>query len=129
MVYHKCYASAHSATMPTNAIVVEVITRPGAAHSVGSPDLDKPLPWTSIRPFILERELSNYPNKAFVRRLINNLRHGCAIGYAGPQFMYFANNLHSASQLPEIIDTTLKDECRTGRILGPFHHQTFVPLV
>ena len=107
MVYHKCYASAHSATIPTNATVVEVITRPGAAHFVGSPDLDKPLPWTSIRPFILERELSNYPNKAFVRRLINNLRHGCVIGYAGPQFMYFANNLHSASQLPEIIDTIL----------------------
>ena len=108
--------------MPTNATAVEVTTLPGAAHSVGSPDLNIPLPWTPIRPFILERELSNYPNKAFVRWLINNLRHGCAIGYVGPQFTYFANNLHSASQQPEIIDTTLKDECRAGRILGPFRH-------
>jgi len=97
-------------------------TRLGAAHSVCSPGLIKPLPWTPIRPFVLERELSNYPNKAFVRQLIDNLQHGCAIGYAGPQFTYFANNLRSAFQQLEVIDATLKDECEAGRVLGPFRH-------
>jgi len=58
--------------MPTNAITVKVSTA-GAAPSVGSPDLIKPLPWTPLQPFVLERELSNYPNKAFVKQLISNL--------------------------------------------------------
>ena len=115
-------ATMHTATTPTNVTAVEMTTRLGAAHSVGSPGLVKPLPWTPIRPFVLERELSNYPNKAFVRRLIDNLQHGCAMGYAGPQFTYFANNLRSAFQQPEVIDATLKDECETGHVLGPFRH-------
>ena len=74
-------ATTHSATIPIDVTAVEVTTRPGAAQFFGSPDLHKPLPWIPIRPFILERELSNYLNKAFVRWLINNLWQGCAIGY------------------------------------------------
>ena len=100
----------------------EVTTRSGAASPVGSPGVNKPLLWTPLRPFVLECELSNHPNKAFVRRLINNLRHGCTIGYEGPQFTYFATNLQSASQQPKVIDTTLTEECKAGRILGPFQH-------
>jgi len=50
----------------------------------GQPTLVKPLPMTPLQPFILERELSNYPDKVFVRQLIDDLRHGCAIGYTGP---------------------------------------------
>ena len=101
---------------------MEVTTRSGAASPVGSPGVNKPLPWTPLRPFVLEGELSNHPNKAFVRRLINNLRHGCTIGYEGPQFTYFATNLQSASQQLKVIDTTLTEECKAGRILGPFQH-------
>jgi len=52
--------------------------------------------------------------------LIDNLRRGCAIGYKGPQFTYLASNLESASQQPNVIDATLKEECEAGRILGPF---------
>ena len=100
----------------------EATTRSGAASPAGSPGVNKPLPWTPLRPFVLERELSNHPNKAFVRRLINNLQHGCTIGYEGPQFTYFATNLQSASQQPKVIDTTLTEECKAGRILGPFQH-------
>jgi len=61
--------------------------------------------------------LSNYPNKAFVRQLINSLQHGCAIGYAGPQFTYFTNNLNSASQQPEIIEKT---SAKLDMFLDPF---------
>ena len=81
---------------------------------------NKPKPWTPIRPFILERELSNHPNKTFVEELIHDLSYGCTIGYTGPQFSYLANNLLSANQQPEVIDATLEKECEVGRILGPF---------
>jgi len=87
---------------------VEMTTRSGVSHSVGSPGLVKPLPWTPIQPFVHERKLSNYSNKAFVRWLIDKLQHGFAIGYVEPQFTCFANNLRSAFQQPEIIDAALK---------------------
>ena len=35
-------------------------------------------------------------------------------GHMGPQFTYFANNLQSAFQQPEVIDTTLKEEHKAG---------------
>ena len=97
-------------------------TLPRAAWQRGSPVLVKPLPWTPLRPFILERKLCNYPDKVFVKQLIDNLRQGCTIGYTGPQFTHLAPNLQSASQQPEAIDATLRDECEAGRILGPFDH-------
>ena len=81
---------------------------------------NKPKPWTLIRSFVLERELSDYPNKAFVEELIHDLRYGCTIGYTRPQFSYLANNLVFVNQQPEVIDVTLEKECEVGRILGPF---------
>ena len=89
-------------------------TLPGAAWQRGSPVLVKPFPWTPLRLFMLERELCNYPDKVFVRQLIDNLQQGCTIGYTGPQFTYLAQNLQSASQQPEVIDATLRDECEAG---------------
>ena len=116
--------------MSTSATAVEVTTWSGPAYSTGSPYLDKPILWTLIRLFVLECELSNYPNKAFVRWLINNLLHGCAFGYVGPRFTYFANNLHSASQQPEI-NTILKYKCKLDMSFDLFTtkpSQTFTPL-
>ena len=100
-----CGANLHVSTAPIEAVLV-----------------NKPKPWTPIRPFILKRELSDYPDKAFVEQLIYDLCHGCTIGYNGPQFPYLAKNLVSASQQPEVIDTTLAKECELGRILGPFEN-------
>ena len=97
-------------------------TLPRAAWQRGSPVLIKPPPWTPLRPFILEHKLCNYPDKVFVRQLIDNLRQGCTIGYTGPQFTHLAPNLQPASQQPKAIDTTLRDECEAGQILGPFDH-------
>ena len=87
---------------------------------VGLPTPLKSKPWTPIRPFILECELSNHPDKAFVKQLIYDLQHGCTIGYNGSQFANLAKNLTSAHQQPEVIDAALKKECEAGRILGPF---------
>ena len=108
---------ANTSTYATNVVGPTLV---GAVPCRGSPDLTKPLPWTPLRPFILEHELRNYPDRVFVRQLIDNLRHGCSIGYSGPHFMSLAPNLQSAFQQREVIDATLKDECEAGRILGPF---------
>ena len=70
--------------------------------------------------FLLERELSSYPDKVFVRQLIHDLQFGCNVGYTGPQFAYLAKNLPSAHQKPNAIDATLKKECEAGCILGSF---------
>ena len=112
--------SEQTADSSTGASTAAGPTRARAASLKGSPALIKPPPWTPLRPFILERELSDHPDKVFVRQLIDNLRRGCAIGYTGPQFDYFASNLQSAYQQPEVIDATLNEECSAGRILGPF---------
>jgi len=36
-----------------------------------------------------------------------------------------ASNLQSASQQPEVIDATLKEECSAGQIFGPFDKPHF----
>ena len=88
---------------------------------LGTPRLPiKSQPWTPIRSFLLEHELSFHLNKVFVRQLIDDLQHGCSIGYTGPQFAHQANNLLSAHQQTTVIDATLQKECAVGRILGPF---------
>ena len=73
-----------------------------------------------LRPLVLECELAHYPDKAFVKQLISNLVHGCAVGYNGPQFAANAKHLSSALQHPSIINESLKKEIEAGRILGPF---------
>ena len=117
-------STALSATEPpvtsyTCVKSVAPVTAPASAPA-GTVWLPKRTPCTPLRPFILERELSNHPNKAFVKQLINYLCHGCLIGYKGPQFPYCATNLVSAFQHPEVIDATLEKECQLGRILGLF---------
>ena len=91
------------------------------AQPLGTPRLPiKSQPWTPIRSFLLERELSFHPDKVFVRQLIDDLQHGCSIGYTGPQFAHQANNLLSAHQQTTVIDATFQKECAVGRILGSF---------
>jgi len=62
---------------------VETTQGQGAHQWAASPPLNPPL-----RPFILERELCNFPDKVFVRQLIDNLRHGCSIGYIRRSSIY-----------------------------------------
>ena len=102
----------------TNANTSEVTTLAGHAPTIGA--CTRPLPWTPLRPLILEWELSNHPNKAFVKQLIYDLQHGCDIGYLGPQFAHLATNLAAASRQPKVIYAALLKECEAGRILGPF---------
>ena len=116
------FAAVQNASLPTAVSTAEPTTQQKTVlpRWVGPDVLLKPQPWTPIRSFVLERELSNHPDKAFVRQLTHDLQHGCAIGYNGPQFANSAKNLSSAYQQPEVIDATLQRECEAGRILGPF---------
>lgn len=77
-------------------------------------------PRTPINLRNLQKELSFHPNQTYVQSLIHDLQHGCSIGYTGPQYTHFSNNLTSAFQQPDILDTNIITECREGRIIGPF---------
>ena len=75
---------------------------------------------TPINIHNLHRELLSHPNQTYVQTLIYNLQHGCDIGYTGPHFTHFSNNLASASQQPDKLDANIATECQAGRIWGPF---------
>ena len=75
---------------------------------------------TPLRAFALQEELAVHPDQNFVHELIHNIQCGCNIGYAGPQFSHCNRNLPSAYQQPSILDSALTEECKAGRILGPF---------
>lgn len=63
-------ANAQTVSLPTAVNTAEpTMLEKAAPNAVGLPTPLKPQPWTPIRPFILEWELSNYPDKAFVSSL------------------------------------------------------------
>ena len=67
-------------------------------------------------------KLSSHPNRSFNETLIDNLTHGCPIGYKGHHFAHTNRNLPSAFQQPHISDASLATECAAGRILGPYNN-------
>ena len=73
-----------------------------------------------MQPLIFKCELHNYPDKAFVAQLLQDIRQGCSIGYSGPQYTHTACNLQSTFKHPTILDEALNKECSNSRILGPF---------
>ena len=75
---------------------------------------------TPLRPLILEWELSNHPDKTFIKQLLSDIRQGCNIGYTGPQFAHTAHNLQSAFSHPLVLDNALAVEYPLNRILGSF---------
>ena len=75
---------------------------------------------TPINTHHLHQELISHPDQLFVIQLIHNLEHGCAIGYSGPQFSHYYNNLLSAFQQPSVPDNALAFECSAGHLLRPF---------
>ena len=79
-------------------------TSTGGQHPPPTPgNVSRPL-----RPFILERKLSNHSSQPFIKWLINDFFHGYFICYKGPQFPYRANNLVFVYQQSTSIDATLK---------------------
>ena len=67
-------ACEHPAGTCTSVTTVEVTTLIGHAPRKGT--CTRPHLWTPLWMFILEWELSNHPDKAFVRQLIHDLQYG-----------------------------------------------------
>ena len=116
---------AHDPVAPSATFVnaVEVPTQDSSAPTpFGSylRSLEYRGPHSPLQPLILECELSNHPDRAFVELLLSDIRQGCDIGYTGPQFAHTARNLQSAFAHPSILDDALANECANNRILGPF---------
>lgn len=75
---------------------------------------------TPININVLERELSQHPDRDFVTSLINGLRYGTHVGYTGPEKSRVSRNLISANQHPEVVSSNLYKEINLGRVAGPF---------
>ena len=76
-------------TAATSATFVNAVEGPiqnsSAPTLQGSPlSLERRGLCTTLRPFILEWELSSHPDKVFVELLLSDIRQGCDIGYTGP---------------------------------------------
>ena len=84
------------------------------------PNVESQGPWTPLRPLILEWELTNHPDKAFVELLLSDIRQSCNISYTGPQFAHTTSNLQSALSHPSLLDDALEVECSANCILGSF---------
>ena len=81
--------------------------------------LDKQ-PHTLIRLYTLQVEFTIHPDRTFVDQLIHDLQYGCDIGYTGPLFLHYSNDLTSSFQHPSTLDNNITTEYNAGRILGPF---------
>ena len=76
---------------------------------------------TPIDVNVLERELSQHPNRNFVNNLISGLRYRTHVGYTGPEKSRVSRNLVSATQHPKVVSTNLAKEINLGRVAGPFN--------
>ena len=65
------YATANNASLLTGVKSAAPVIQYEVVQPLGTlKPIDKPQPWTPIRSFLLERELSSHPDKIFVRQLI-----------------------------------------------------------
>ena len=87
------HANVHNVNLLTDVKSVVPVIQHEFAQPSGTPRLPiKSQPWTPIRSFLLERELSFHPDKVFVRQLIDTLDLNLPIR----QITYF---LHISRQL------------------------------
>ena len=69
----------------------------------------------------LTKMLSTYPNKKTAKFLEDGFKNGFSLQYTGPRVHYFANNLKSAEQAPDIVLQKINKEIDSGRVAGPFN--------
>ena len=119
----KAHHVASPAATATSAGDVARITRQSAV-----PDVPPLLPFppgsnivTPIRVHSLAPLLQDY-DPHLCHYLISGITHGFSIGAIGtlPIFDISVQNLQSAFQLPQVIDTKIHKELALGRILGPY---------
>lgn len=65
--------------------------------------------------------LESHPDKAFVSYLLQGISNGFRIGFRrGSPLQSAKKNLQSVADHPQVVDSYLKEEMQTGRVLGPF---------
>ena len=81
---------------------------------------------TPLREAAWERALEKYPDKEFVRWLLQGIREGFRIGFdRNYSCTPFRRNLRSAQDNPSVVEEYLSKELELGRILGPFNQHMF----
>ena len=88
-----------------------------ASNPVGKGEVVSPLKWE-----VWLKALSGHPDRNFVAFIVDGLRYGFRIGfgYTSCSCRSAQRNMLSAYQHPEVIEEYLEEECRQGRVLGPF---------
>ncbi len=65
--------------------------------------------------------LSQYPDRAAARRLLDGFTNGFSLGFQGPRVARGSKCLSSAAQQPLIVLEKLQKEIVLGRVAGPFN--------
>ena len=74
--------------------------------------------------------LQSHPDQHFTHYILKGITEGFRIGFDRRCKLKAAQkNMHSAVQHPLVIDRYLQDECKAGRVMGPFHAQDISPPV
>ena len=100
------------------------------AHQ-GHVDNFRPLPTTINSPINIEflaTCLLNYPNRNLANYLLNGFLYGFDIGYSGPVSSCRPQNLLSARNNPQVINTSINTEIQRGHTSGPFMVPPVFPL-
>ena len=65
--------------------------------------------------------LGSHPDHSLVEYILQGLQQGFHIGYQrGGKLQAIKKNMLSALEHPEVVEKYLQEECRMGRVLGPF---------
>lgn len=88
-----------------------------ASIPVGKGEVVSPLKWE-----VWLKALAGHPDRNFVAFIVDGLKYGFRIGfnYASGSCQSAHRNMLSAYQHSEVIEEYLEEECRKGRVLGPF---------
>ena len=86
-----------------------------------------------VTPLVLSawtKELQAHPDKRWANSVLDYISQGARVGFTAPTaFLRSASrNMLSALQQPQVIDEYLANECREGRVAGPFSSSPYPSL-
>ena len=82
---------------------------------------------TSLRWEIWQEALIAHPDREMVDYIVTGLREGFRIGYnyQAHKCKRSEDNMRSAKDHPQVVDSYIRKECEAGRLLGPFDPDLF----
>ena len=76
-----------------------------------------------------EKYLHTHPDPHYAERVLNYIRHGVPIGYAGPESSRVHDNWPSVYKLRTEVESSLLYDVNRGRKAGPFPYKPFANFV